>query len=65
MPAFLEQLVKVLFEAAFHAFPQVIATDRMIMFNIGSFLSKAGTGLRTAGKRYLAFRARIIRWSIG
>lgn len=65
MPAFLEQLVKVLFETAFHVFPHVITTDRIIMVGIGSFLPKAGTGLRTAGKRYLAFRARITRWSIG
>lgn len=41
MPASLKQLVKILFETAFHAFPNMVIPDRIDMVGIRSFFPKA------------------------
>ena len=65
IPKFLKQLVNVWFEIASHAFFSMYITERMENFGMGSFFTNAKISLRTASERYLAFKGRMIYWSIG
>ena len=64
IPDFLKQLVNLWFEIASHAFFSMYIAERIENFGIGSFFSNTKISLRTASERYLAFKARVIPWSI-
>ena len=63
IPAFLKQLVKVLYEAAFQAFLYKIIDDIMAMVGIGAFVSKADVNLWI--DHYLGFKVWITTGSMG